>query len=109
MATAGDLLANDLRWSADQLHRNVVAHDDATVRRGIADWESNPRLFPLGNADGDSITMGSSPRFWMGKAVSGEERRSEQIRREDIGVSRKRKTRGRGEKRLCRERERRRR
>ncbi|CAF2254730.1 unnamed protein product [Brassica napus] len=65
MATAGDLLANDLRWSADQLHRNVVAHDDATVRRGIADWESNPRLFPLGNADGDSITMGSSPRFPM--------------------------------------------
>ncbi|KAL0813463.1 hypothetical protein Bca101_069906 [Brassica carinata] len=62
MATAGDLLANDLRWSADQLHRNVVAHDDATVRRGIADWESNPRLFPLGNADGE---MGSSPRFPM--------------------------------------------
>ncbi|CAN7070090.1 unnamed protein product [Brassica rapa subsp. trilocularis] len=65
MASAGDLLANDLRWSADQLHRNVVAHDDATVRRGIADWESNPRLFPLGNADGASITMGSSPRFPM--------------------------------------------
>ncbi|KAL0736790.1 hypothetical protein Bca4012_013000 [Brassica carinata] len=65
MASAGDLLANDLRWSADQLHRNVVAHGDGTVRRGIADWESNPRLFPLGNPDGASITMGSSPRFPM--------------------------------------------
>ncbi|CAG7891082.1 unnamed protein product [Brassica rapa] len=65
MASAGDVLAKDLRWSAGQLHRNVVAHDDATVRSGIADWESNPRLFPLGNADGASITMGSSPRFPM--------------------------------------------
>ena len=65
MASAGDVLTKDLRWSAGQLHRNVVAHDDATVRSGIADWESNPRLFPLGNADGASITMGSSPRFPM--------------------------------------------
>uniref|UniRef100_A0A1J3FMD5 Putative acetyltransferase n=1 Tax=Noccaea caerulescens TaxID=107243 RepID=A0A1J3FMD5_NOCCA len=65
MASAGDLLTKDLRWSADQLHRNVVSHDDATVRRGIASWESDPRLFPLGNPDGASITMGSSPRFPM--------------------------------------------
>lgn len=65
LASAGDLLSKDLRWSADQLHRNVVAHDDATVRRGIAAWENDPRLFPLGNPDGASITMGSSPRFPM--------------------------------------------
>lgn len=65
LASAGDLLSKDLRWSAEQLHRNVVAHDDATVRRGIASWESDPRLFPLGNPDGASITMGSSPRFPM--------------------------------------------
>jgi len=65
LASAGDLLSKDLRWSAEQLHRNVVAHDDATVRRGIAAWESDPRLFPLGNPDGASITMGSSPRFPM--------------------------------------------
>ncbi|KAL8526735.1 hypothetical protein ACS0TY_015803 [Phlomoides rotata] len=65
IATAGELLSNDLRWSADHLHQNVVAHDDATVRRGVKDWESNPRLFPLGNFDGAMITMGSSPRFPM--------------------------------------------
>lgn len=65
VATAGELLSKDLRWSADQLHQNVVAHDDATVRRGVKDWESNPRLFPLGNFDGAMITMGSSPRFPM--------------------------------------------
>ncbi|KAK8561688.1 hypothetical protein V6N13_149153 [Hibiscus sabdariffa] len=64
-AEAGELLAKDLSWAADLLHRNVVAHDDGTVRRGIADWEMQPRLFPLGNADGASITMGSSPRFPM--------------------------------------------
>ncbi|KAH6802920.1 HXXXD-type acyl-transferase family protein [Perilla frutescens var. frutescens] len=64
-ATVGELLSNELRWSADLLHQNVVAHDDATVRRGVKDWESNPRLFPLGNFDGAMITMGSSPRFPM--------------------------------------------
>nr|AGT37414.1 anthocyanin 5-aromatic acyltransferase [Vaccinium dunalianum] len=65
VALVGDVLSNDLHWSADLLHQNVVAHDDATVRRGVKDWESNPRLFPLGNPDGASITMGSSPRFPM--------------------------------------------
>ncbi|XP_031127988.1 uncharacterized acetyltransferase At3g50280 [Ipomoea triloba] len=65
VATAGELLSHDLSWAADKLHRNVVAHDDATVRRGIQDWENNPRLFPLGNFDGAMITMGSSPRFPM--------------------------------------------
>ncbi|KZV17170.1 hypothetical protein F511_29477 [Dorcoceras hygrometricum] len=65
VATACDLLANDLSWGANRLHDNVVAHDDATVRRGVKDWESNPRLFPLGNFDGAMITMGSSPRFPM--------------------------------------------
>lgn len=64
-ATVGELLSNGLSWSADRLHQNVVAHDDATVRRGVKDWESNPRLFPLGNFDGAMITMGSSPRFPM--------------------------------------------
>lgn len=64
-ATVGELLSNDLSWSADRLHQNVVAHDDATVRRGVKEWESNPRLFPLGNFDGAMITMGSSPRFPM--------------------------------------------
>lgn len=42
-----------------------MAHDNAIVRRGVNDWESNPKLFPLGNFDGAMITMGSSPRFPM--------------------------------------------
>ncbi|XP_060202259.1 uncharacterized acetyltransferase At3g50280 [Lycium barbarum] len=65
VATVKELLSNDLFWSAKQLHENVVAHVDAIVRQGVKDWESNPRLFPLGNFDGAMITMGSSPRFPM--------------------------------------------
>ncbi|TXG58766.1 hypothetical protein EZV62_016595 [Acer yangbiense] len=65
IATAEELLSRDLSWGANLLHKNVVAHSDATVRRGVAGWESEPRLFPLGNFDGASITMGSSPRFPM--------------------------------------------
>ncbi|CAN4106122.1 unnamed protein product [Withania somnifera] len=65
VASVKELLSNDLYWSANQLHQNVMAHGDATVRRGVKDWESNPRLFPLGNFDGAMITMGSSPRFPM--------------------------------------------
>lgn len=64
-AAVGELLSKDLGWAADQLHRNVVAHDNATVLRCVKEWESNPRLFPLGNFDGAMITMGSSPRFPM--------------------------------------------
>ncbi|KAJ4971318.1 hypothetical protein NE237_004417 [Protea cynaroides] len=65
VASVGEILSNDLRWCATRLHRNVVAHDDATVRRGVEEWEKNPRCFPLGNFDGAMITMGSSPRFPM--------------------------------------------
>lgn len=65
IATVGELLSGDLRWAADLLHKNVVAHDSDMVRRGVEDWESSPRLFPLGNFDGASMTMGSSPRFPM--------------------------------------------
>lgn len=64
-ATASDVLNRDTRWCAEQLNKNVKAHDNNMVRRFVEDWESNPRCFPLGNADGASITMGSSPRFPM--------------------------------------------
>ena len=47
------------------LHKNVVAHDNETVRHEVKDWEREPRLFLLGNFDGAMITMGSSPRFPM--------------------------------------------
>lgn len=65
VAPVGELLSHNLNWGAELLHKNVVAHDDGTVRKGVADWEREPRLFPLGNFDGASITMGSSPRFPM--------------------------------------------
>ncbi|KAJ7961283.1 HXXXD-type acyl-transferase family protein [Quillaja saponaria] len=65
VAAVGEILSRDLRWCADLLHKNVVAHDDTKVRRCVEDWEKAPRLFPLGNFDGASITMGSSPRFPM--------------------------------------------
>ncbi|CAL9002741.1 unnamed protein product [Prunus brigantina] len=65
VASAGELLSRDLSWCAGLLRKNVAAHDNATVRRGVEDWESAPRLFPLGNFDGAMITMGSSPRFPM--------------------------------------------
>ncbi|CAA0830555.1 HXXXD-type acyl-transferase family protein [Striga hermonthica] len=65
VAAVGEVLSNRLGWVAERLHRNVVAHDDLTVRAGVKEWEENPRLFPLGNFDGAMITMGSSPRFPM--------------------------------------------
>lgn len=64
-ASAGDVMSKDLRWCAEQLNKNVKVHDNVMVRKYIEDWENNPRCFPLGNPDGSSITMGSSPRFPM--------------------------------------------
>ncbi|KAA8539629.1 hypothetical protein F0562_026321 [Nyssa sinensis] len=64
-AAAGDVLSRDLGWCAEQLTKSVRAHNDATVRQYVEDWESNPQCFPLGNFDGAMITMGSSPRFPM--------------------------------------------
>ncbi|KAE8717735.1 hypothetical protein F3Y22_tig00110021pilonHSYRG00007 [Hibiscus syriacus] len=64
-ASAGDVTSHDLRWCARQLNESVRAHDDKTVRRFIDNWEKDPRCFPLGNFDGASMTMGSSPRFPM--------------------------------------------
>ncbi|GMH04219.1 hypothetical protein Nepgr_006058 [Nepenthes gracilis] len=65
VALAGELLSRDLRWCAELLNKNVRAHDNALIRWTIADWERDPRWFPLGNFDGAMITMGSSPRFPM--------------------------------------------
>lgn len=64
-ASAGDVISRDLRWCAEQLNKNVLSHDDVTVRRYVEDWERDPRCFPLGNFDGGMVTMGSSPRFPM--------------------------------------------
>ncbi|KAG2309371.1 hypothetical protein Bca52824_029119 [Brassica carinata] len=64
-AAAGEVLSRDIRWTADQLNRSVAAHGDERIRGVVADWEADPRCFPLGNSDGGSVTMGSSPRFPM--------------------------------------------
>lgn len=64
-APAGEVLSRDLRWCAEQLNKNVKAHDDDMVRSFVENWEKDPRCFPLGNFDGAMITMGSSPRFPM--------------------------------------------
>ncbi|EPS57660.1 hypothetical protein M569_17156, partial [Genlisea aurea] len=64
-ANVGELLSNDLRWSADKLRRRVADHDDASVRRGVEEWQRNPIMFSLGNFDGSEVIMGSSPRFPM--------------------------------------------
>ncbi|CAN1257099.1 BAHD acyltransferase DCR [Linum perenne] len=64
-ASAGDVTSRELRWLAERLNENVSAYDDATVRRVVSEWEASPRCFPLGNLDGASMTMGSSPRFPM--------------------------------------------
>lgn len=63
--SAGDVLSHDLHWCAEQLNKNVKAHDDVMVRKYVEDWEKDPRCFPLGNFDGAMLTMGSSPRFPM--------------------------------------------
>ncbi|XP_010534567.1 PREDICTED: BAHD acyltransferase DCR [Tarenaya hassleriana] len=64
-AAAGEVLSRDLRWCAEELNRSVTAHDDGKIRSVVKEWEENPRCFPLGNFDGASITIGSSPRFPM--------------------------------------------
>ncbi|KAK6929453.1 hypothetical protein RJ641_005658 [Dillenia turbinata] len=64
-ASSDDVLNNGLQWCAEQLNKNVQAHDNGMVRKFVADWERDPKCFPLGNFDGAMITMGSSPRFPM--------------------------------------------
>ncbi|XVF83892.1 hypothetical protein PTKIN_Ptkin16aG0530200 [Pterospermum kingtungense] len=64
-ASAGDVTSRGLRWCAEQLNESVKAHNDETVRHFVRNWEADPRCFPLGNFDGASMTMGSSPRFPM--------------------------------------------
>nr|KYP75843.1 putative acetyltransferase At3g50280 [Cajanus cajan] len=64
-ASAGDVASRDLRWSAELLNKSVRAYDSAMVRRAVEDWERQPKVFALGNKDGATVQMGSSPRFPM--------------------------------------------
>lgn len=65
VAAAGDIVGKDLGHVARLLHLNVAGYNDGTIRKMAKEWEKEPRVFPLGNPDGASITMGSSPRFPM--------------------------------------------
>lgn len=65
MAEVGEVAAGELNWIAGLLRRNVAAHGDETIRKGVMEWEAAPRCFPLGNPGGAGLTMGSSPRFPM--------------------------------------------
>ncbi|KAL5170956.1 putative acetyltransferase [Glycine soja] len=64
-AEAGDVASKELRWCAEQLNKSVKAFDGATVRRNLENWEREPKCFELGNHDGATVQMGSSPRFPM--------------------------------------------
>ncbi|KAJ4714160.1 Transferase [Melia azedarach] len=45
-ASASDVVWKNLCWCAEQLNKNVNAHDDDMVRRLVESWESNPMVFP---------------------------------------------------------------
>ncbi|KAK7311255.1 hypothetical protein RJT34_09273 [Clitoria ternatea] len=64
-ASARDVLSRDLRWCAEQLNKSVRAYDSTMVRRAVENWEREPKCFELGNHDGATLQMGSSPRFPM--------------------------------------------
>ncbi|KAK7379349.1 hypothetical protein VNO80_04807 [Phaseolus coccineus] len=64
-AAAGDLVSSDLRWCAELLNKSVKAFDSDTVRHNVKNWEREPKCFELGNHDGATLQMGSSPRFPM--------------------------------------------
>ncbi|RZB50401.1 putative acetyltransferase [Glycine soja] len=64
-AEAADVASKELRWCAEQLNKSVKAFDSATVHRNVENWERQPKCFELGNHDGATVQMGSSPRFPM--------------------------------------------
>jgi len=64
-AKVGDVVSKDLRWCAEQLNRSVKEFDSNTVQRNVENWEREPKCYELGNHDGATVQMGSSPRFPM--------------------------------------------
>ncbi|KAJ3668884.1 hypothetical protein LUZ60_010834 [Juncus effusus] len=64
-AQVGDVTKNDFQYVSGLLHTSVKEYGNSAVRQTVADWETAPKCFPLGNPDGAVITMGSSNRFPM--------------------------------------------
>ncbi|XP_040997989.1 uncharacterized acetyltransferase At3g50280-like [Juglans microcarpa x Juglans regia] len=78
VATAGELLEQNLGWAAWQLNQAVVNHSDKIVRGLLDAWLQSPTVYQINRVfDRYSVMMGSSPRFnmygnefGMGKAVA---------------------------------------
>ncbi|KAJ0604068.1 putative quinate O-hydroxycinnamoyltransferase [Helianthus annuus] len=65
-ATAGELLEHSIGWTAWRLHELVVNHGDKEIREYMDSWVKSPFVYKMGVFfDGNSIQMGSSPRFDM--------------------------------------------
>ncbi|KAK9059193.1 hypothetical protein SSX86_021812 [Deinandra increscens subsp. villosa] len=65
-ASAGELLNCGVGTTAWRLHEAVVNHGDKEVRAYMDSWVKKPFVYKMGVFfDGDSIQMGSSPRFDM--------------------------------------------
>ncbi|XP_078443650.1 putative acetyltransferase At3g50280 [Wolffia australiana] len=65
VATAGELLGNNLGWAAGLLNKTVAAHNDVTIRDSVARWAKQPRIYRVSDFDRFTVMMGSSPRFDM--------------------------------------------
>ncbi|KAK1427430.1 hypothetical protein QVD17_16116 [Tagetes erecta] len=64
--TAGELLDQSVGWTAQRLHESVANHGDKEIREYMDMWVKSPFVYKVGVFfDGNSIQMGSSPRFDM--------------------------------------------
>ncbi|XP_024972920.1 uncharacterized acetyltransferase At3g50280-like [Cynara cardunculus var. scolymus] len=64
VTTAGVLLDQSLGWAAWMLHELVMNHGDKAIKEFVGSWVKRPFVYKMSQLfDGDSIQMGSSPRF----------------------------------------------
>ncbi|KAK9053920.1 hypothetical protein SSX86_024995 [Deinandra increscens subsp. villosa] len=65
-ATAGELVDHGVGWAALRLNEAVVNHNDKEVRDAMEYWVNSPFVVNANeHFDGNSVHMGSSPRFDM--------------------------------------------
>ncbi|KAL6856921.1 hypothetical protein ACP4OV_018303 [Aristida adscensionis] len=64
-ATAGEVEARGLGWTAWLLNRAVASFHEAAVRASLARWATSPDFTYMGNLSsrGTAVVTGSSPRF----------------------------------------------
>ncbi|KAK1427428.1 hypothetical protein QVD17_16114 [Tagetes erecta] len=64
--TVGQLLDQSVGWTAQRLHEAVANHGDKEITEYMDMWVKNPFVYKMGVFFyGNSIQMGSSPRFDM--------------------------------------------